>query len=209
MLDSVTRFLIWIDTFESNCPLSDGLADLMRTALESFVNVNVLGIWLEYSTKIDILQIYLAIISWQKERCTRHFWKNQSAALACFVSGYKHKFTYIMRTIPSIRKTMKKIEDPIINQFQPAITGEIKWSFKERSLMYLPEKLDAWNFNIHWSFRFWTWCNSKLSNEILCNKIIERDISYDPDIEKKEINNNISAGKLIKNSNIPQKLRWM
>ena len=39
------------------------------------------------------------------------------AAYSCFVSGYKHKFTYIMRTIPNICHQLEKIDDLILTNF--------------------------------------------------------------------------------------------
>ena len=35
------------------------------------------------------------------------------AAFSCFIAGYKHKFTYFMRTVPNISSLMKKIVDLI------------------------------------------------------------------------------------------------
>ena len=38
--------------------------------------------------------------------------------------------------------------------------------------------------------------NSKLSTERLCSKIIERNVSYEPDIQKKNIKNKIKFLRL-------------
>ena len=39
------------------------------------------------------------------------------AAYSCFVTGYKHKFTYIMRTNPNISHQLEKIDDLILTNF--------------------------------------------------------------------------------------------
>ena len=45
------------------------------------------------------------------------------AAYACFVSGYQHRFSYFIRTIPNMEDYLQPIEDIIRHQFIPAITG--------------------------------------------------------------------------------------
>ena len=41
----------------------------------------------------------------------------------CFTSAFKHKITYYMRTIPNISNLLQKIDDVILADFIPAITG--------------------------------------------------------------------------------------
>ena len=47
------------------------------------------------------------------------------AAYSCSVSGYKHKLTYIIRTIPNISHQLEKIDALILTKFIPVITGGI------------------------------------------------------------------------------------
>ena len=63
------------------------------------------------------------------------------AAFSCFFAGYKHKFTYFMRTVPNISSLMKKNDDLITTEFIPAVTGVINCSVHERRLLALPPKL--------------------------------------------------------------------
>ena len=44
---------------------------------------------------------------------------------SCFLKGYKHKFDYCMRTIPSIVK-LRKADKVILTKFIPTVIGEIK-----------------------------------------------------------------------------------
>ena len=62
------------------------------------------------------------------------------AAYKCFVSAYKHKLTYIMRTIPIISHQLEKIDELILTKFIPVITGGIYVNPDERYLLSLPEK---------------------------------------------------------------------
>ena len=59
------------------------------------------------------------------------------AAYSCFVSGYKHKLTYVMRTIPNISHRLEKIDELILKKFIPAITGCIYVNPDKRYLLSL------------------------------------------------------------------------
>ena len=56
-------------------------------------------------------------------------------AYTCFLSGYKHKFNYYMRTIPDIGKLLRKLDEVILTKFIPAITGRIFITENERKLL--------------------------------------------------------------------------
>ena len=62
------------------------------------------------------------------------------AAYTCFVSWYKHKLTYIMRTIPNISHQLEKIDDLILTKFISAITGGIYVNQGEHYFLSLPAK---------------------------------------------------------------------
>ena len=47
------------------------------------------------------------------------------AAYTCFLSGYKHKFIYYMRTILGLGNLLKKVDEVILTEFISAITGGI------------------------------------------------------------------------------------
>ena len=65
------------------------------------------------------------------------------AAYSCFVSGFKHKLNYIMRTIPDISHLLKPTDDINLTKFIPAITDGIKINQKERKLLSLHAKYDG------------------------------------------------------------------
>ena len=67
-------------------------------------------------------------------------WYDPQAAYSCFITGFKHKPTYFMRTIPNIGKELKQIDDVVRTEFIPAVTGGINCSDLERKLLSLPRK---------------------------------------------------------------------
>lgn len=63
------------------------------------------------------------------------------AAYTCFVSGYQHRFSYFIRTIPKMEEYLQPIEDIIRHQFIPAITGGKVVNDLERSSLSLPPNM--------------------------------------------------------------------
>ena len=59
------------------------------------------------------------------------------AVYTCFLSGYKHKFNYYMRTIPGIGKLLRKVDEIILTEFILAITGGILITENDRKLLSL------------------------------------------------------------------------
>ena len=45
------------------------------------------------------------------------------AAYTCYISGYQHRFTYFLRTIPGIEKHLQPVEEIIKHRLIPAITA--------------------------------------------------------------------------------------
>ena len=63
------------------------------------------------------------------------------AAYSCFITVFKHKPSYMMRTIPDISVQLKQLGEVITSELIPAITGGIHCSNTERKLLPLPSKL--------------------------------------------------------------------
>ena len=70
------------------------------------------------------------------------------AAYCAFVSGYKHKMTYYMRTIPEISELLTPLNEVITTELIPAITGGYTCSKLERSLSSLPPNLGGLGLTI-------------------------------------------------------------
>ena len=63
------------------------------------------------------------------------------AAYACYTSGYQHRFSYFLRTIPEMEVYLQPIEKIIRHQFIPAITGGKIINDLERNLLSLPPRM--------------------------------------------------------------------
>ncbi len=59
------------------------------------------------------------------------------AAYAAFTHGLKHKWTYLIRTIPNIADQLQPLEDAIRHKFIPSLTGQSALSCETRDLMAL------------------------------------------------------------------------
>ena len=60
------------------------------------------------------------------------------AAYTAFTHGLKHKWTYLMITIPNIDDQLQLLEDVIRHKFLPSLTGQCALSDETRDLMALP-----------------------------------------------------------------------
>ena len=65
----------------------------------------------------------------------------KQAAYTCFLSSYKPKLNYYMRTIPGISKLLRKVDEVILTEFILAITGGIIITENERKLLSLASRL--------------------------------------------------------------------
>ena len=63
------------------------------------------------------------------------------AAYAAFTHGWKHKWTYLSRTIADIGELMRPLENCIRYSFIPAITNGHKCNDEERLILTLPPRL--------------------------------------------------------------------
>ena len=107
------------------------------------------------------------------------------AAYTCFISGFKHKFTYFMRTVPDISSLLQKVDDVITTELIPAITGGIICSSAERRLLSLPPKLGGLGIPILSSISDTEYQNSVKVTENLRNRIIQQERRYAHDVKRK------------------------
>ena len=70
------------------------------------------------------------------------------AVYACYVSGYQHKFTYHLRTIPGIEEFLAPLEECIRNVLIPSITGGHIVNDEERELLALPSRLGGMGIKV-------------------------------------------------------------
>ena len=111
------------------------------------------------------------------------------AAYTGFITGFKHKVSYFMRTIPNISDQLKKFDDVVSTEFLPAITGGINCSDIERKLMSLPPKLGGLGIPIFSEITDQEFNNSVLLSNDLSTKIQNQQRKYDPNNETPNVKN--------------------
>ena len=117
------------------------------------------------------------------------------AAYSCFISGYKHKLSYCMRTIPDIGHLLKRVDDVILTELILAITGGINVNVAERKLISLPVKYGGLGIPIFSEISNLEYENSMLVTENLRNKINEQVRQYEADSDLQKKKNKIKANK--------------
>ena len=123
------------------------------------------------------------------------------AAYTCFTSGFKHKMTYCLRTIPNIGDILQQLDDVISTEFIPAITGGINCSTVERNLLSLPPKFGGFGIPIFREISQTEYANSILVTENLKKQIIQQNRQFNPAENMNGIKNKIKLNKREKNKN--------
>ena len=124
------------------------------------------------------------------------------AAYAAFVAGFRHKLTYMMRTIPNIGQHLSKIDNIVSNEFIPALMGGKIVNDSERKLLSMPVKYGGLALPIFAQISDLEFYNSTLITKDLCTRIKtqQREYSKDKDVsvkkkhiaeQKKERHNNL------------------
>ena len=131
------------------------------------------------------------------------------AAYSCFVSGYKHKLTYIMRTIPNISHQLEKTDGLILTKFILAITDGIYVNPVEHYLFSLTAKYGGLGIPIFSQLAGIEFQNSQIMSEDLQNKTIEQERASSQQHGKKikENKNNIEKSKQSCHHTIVQRLQ--
>jgi hypothetical protein len=62
------------------------------------------------------------------------------AAYACFIHGLRHKYSYVLRTIPGFKTELPPVEQAVRDHFIPALTEGAIISDEDRDLLALPLK---------------------------------------------------------------------
>ena len=97
------------------------------------------------------------------------------AAYAAFVSGFKHKLTYCIRTMPNIKKHLTRLDAIVDNEFIPAITDGHICSADKRLLLFLPAKKGGLAIPIFSTIADLDFLNSRAATEQLIKHISNQD----------------------------------
>ena len=100
------------------------------------------------------------------------------AAYAAFTSGFRHKVTYYMRTIPNLEGVLKPLDKFIDEHFIPAITEGHICSNDDRKLLSLPARLGGMGIPIFTESCTREFENSLQMTETLRNNIVAQEAIY-------------------------------
>ena len=103
-------------------------------------------------------------------------WYEPQAAYSFFITGFKHKPKYFMRTIPNVCKELKQQDDVVRTEFISAITGRINSSDLERKLLSFPPNLAGLGIPIfsetaEREYKFSTMTSKDLTSRIVNNNL--------------------------------------
>lgn len=117
------------------------------------------------------------------------------AAYSCFITAFKHKPSYIMRTIPDISDHLKQLDEIITYEFIPAITGGIHCSNIERKLLSLPSKLGGLGIPIFAEVSNQEYEYSKMISDDLSARIIRQEVQHSSNTDVQKIKQKIKSQK--------------
>ena len=122
------------------------------------------------------------------------------AAYSRFITGFRHKVTYYMRTIHGASNQLKRLDQVIQTEFIPSITGGIICNENDRKLLSLPPKLGGLGLPIFAEISQIEYENSLKLTEGLCSKIIQQSRQYENDGEIQSIKLEIRSARLKRNN---------
>ena len=114
------------------------------------------------------------------------------ASYSCFVSGYKHKLTFYMRTVPEISYLSQRLNHVVSTEFILSITGGVAPSSLKRKLLSLPTKLRVLGMPILLELSGSEYKNSHLLTDHLRSRITSQKRRYENNSKLKSIKNKIT-----------------
>ena len=118
------------------------------------------------------------------------------AAYSYFITGFRHKVTYYMRTIHGASNQLQHLDQAIQTEFIPSITGGIICNENDRKLLSLPPKLGGLGIPIFAEISQIEYENSATLTEGLCSKIIQQTRQYENDGKIQSIKLEIRSARL-------------
>ena len=119
------------------------------------------------------------------------------AAYSAYMFGFKHKFTFFLRTVPAISHYLFPIEETLRSRFIPPITGGHICSDMERALLALPVKFDGLGLQNLYEVANTELLNSKEITRGVFENVITQNKDFQIDSEKtKTIKNKLKRRKI-------------
>ena len=117
------------------------------------------------------------------------------AAYTAFTHGLRHKYNYVMRTIPNISDDLKPLDDAIRNTFIKAVFNGYICNDIEMKLLALPIKFGGMGIVMPSEICDDEYQNSLKVTEHTKMKTIQQEMRYDHDTNSKKIKQNIKNSK--------------
>ena len=118
------------------------------------------------------------------------------SAYIAYTRCFKHKFGYIMRTIPDIQSLLKPLDTVIDKKFIPSLTNGQVLTENERLLFALPVSKGGMGISVPSKLCDEQYNDSREITASLTRDIIEQNENYKPDkTQQKRIKNEIRAKK--------------
>ena len=108
------------------------------------------------------------------------------AAYAAYVSGFRHRFTYSIRTTPNIQNLLRPLDHVIDTKLIPALTDNQTISRNERLLLALPVRLGGLGIDIVADISSTEFENSKLICSSLIREIVQQNNEHSTEIQTPE-----------------------
>ena len=113
------------------------------------------------------------------------------AAYSAFITGFRHKISFYMRTISGAFTQFKRLDEVVQSEFIPVITGGVFCNEMERKLIALPPKLGGLGIPILAEISNDGFENTIMLTECFSTKIINQMHQYEPDEEIQTIKSRI------------------
>ena len=123
------------------------------------------------------------------------------AAYTAFTHGLKHKFTYLMRTIPNISELLKPLDDAI-NNFVKSLFNNYNFNETERLLLSLPPKFGGMGIIIPSTISNEEYLNSRLITADTINNIMNGTKIYKQNKQIIKFKSQIKSNKIKKHNNL-------
>ena len=117
------------------------------------------------------------------------------AAYSCFTTVFKHKSSYIMRTISDISDQLNQLDEVITSEFIPATTGGTYCSNIERKLLSLPSKFRGLGIPIFAEISNQEYEYSLMLSKDISTRIMKQEIQLPSETDVKNIKQKIKNQK--------------
>ena len=153
----------------------------------------------------------------QLQELTKIAKSEPQAAYSAFVSGFQHKMTYFIRTIPDLTDILKPLDDYLTEHFIPAFTEGHILSEADRKLISLPVRYGGLGIPIYQELCTREYNNSRKVTAPLTPRIVSQEQTYvysktrerQIDMEIKKAREEIHKSKLqsLRSDMTPQQIR--